>query len=48
MKKTIYTAPEVEQISVRFEENFLQSTKQVGASKLGASSVMGGEIGEDW
>ncbi|MBR1872956.1 MAG: hypothetical protein IJ795_07100 [Bacteroidales bacterium] len=38
MKKTIYTAPDAEQITVRFEENILLSGK-AAAKALGNSNV---------
>ena len=50
MKKTIYEAPNVEQINVRFEENIM-SVKNVGASKLSISegNILNGDgDGEDW
>lgn len=53
MKKTIYEAPSVEQINVRFEENIMNvvSVQSVGALNLSISDgniLNGTGEGEEW
>ena len=39
MNKTIYSAPEVEQIKVRFEENIMSVTENASAPKMNTQSA---------
>ena len=39
MNKTIYIAPDVEQISVRFEENIMSVAEKTNAPKMSTESA---------
>ena len=48
-KKMTYEAPVTEQMYIRFEQNFLDSTKSAsGVANITGSNIIGGEQGEDW
>jgi len=48
-EKMFYTAPEMEQVEVRIERNFLDSTRSAsGVANITGGNIIGGEDGEDW
>ena len=48
-KKMTYEAPATEQMNIRFEQNFLDSTKSAsGVANMTGGNILGGEEGEDW
>ena len=48
-KKMTYVAPETEQMEVRIEANFLDSTRSAsGVANITGGNIIGGEDGEDW
>ena len=48
-QKMTYFAPETEQMEVRVEANFLDSTRSAsGVANISGSNILGGEDGEDW
>ena len=48
MNKTIYIAPEVEQIKVRFEENFLNSLRSGTSATFNNANVYGNDDDQEW
>lgn len=48
-KKMTYEAPATEQMEVRVEANFLDSTRSAsGVANISGGNIIGGEEGEDW